>query len=380
MLVAQIEAEISQAIPLLPKSPIRIFARVLAGVFILLYKYAAFQFLQLFVAYATINETEVAGKKIRPLVEIGRMIGVGDPQAATRAELVLDVTVQTEVGGLDAFSQLVRTETGIVYTTIEPVDLDAPTIQVTVRASSDPDGGNGAGTIGNLEAGDIVSFAKPIPNVARDAVVVSVSVAGADAEDPEVYRRRIQRHLQARPQGGAYADYRLWAEEVEGIVAVYPYTGTLPGEVDVYCEASPSSSGSEDGVPTSEQLTAVYDIIQLNEAGKATRRPIGAAVNTLPIFRSAFAVEITGLTPDTPDTRSAIVDAMDEFLRTRRPFILGLSVLPREDRITQALLGGIVSEIAAADGASVTGVEVTPGPSSTLAHGELAKLGTVTWT
>lgn len=379
-IVAQLEAHLSETIPLLPKSPLRVLSKVLSGSVVILYKYATFWALQKYVTYASMEETEIGGRRIRPLVELGRLFGEGDPLAARRAEIVIQVTVQTQEGELGEFSQLVRAETGVVYHTIEPVPLDAPTVPVTIRAVSDPDGNGGAGTIGNLEPGDVVSFANPIAKVARDATVVSVSVSGADAEEPETYRRRILRRLRARPQGGAYADYRTWALEVEGIAEAYPYTSDNPGEVDVYIEATEESSGNEDGIPTEAQLEAVYDNIQLDVNGKATRRPAGAAVNVLPISVLEFDLLITGLVPDTEDTRNAIRDGCDEYLRSREPFIVGLSVLPRTDRVTEAALGGLVNEIAAADGAAVTSVSLTPGPSTTLEHGQKARLGNVSFT
>ena len=60
-IIAQIESSINQTIPLLPKSFIRVFSKTFAGVFILLYKYAGFIFLQLFVKTATIEDVTVLG-------------------------------------------------------------------------------------------------------------------------------------------------------------------------------------------------------------------------------------------------------------------------------------------------------------------------------
>lgn len=372
-LITQLEASLSQTIPILPKAFARVLAKVLAGVVILLYKYCGFIFLQIFVPHATMRETTINGKRVRPLVEWGRLIGVGDPGQAGRAELVVNVTVTNQDGDLGAGSQLVRTETGVIYQVVAPVPLDAATVPVRIKAFSDQDGNGGAGAIGNLIAGDIVSFANPLPNVASNATVVSVAVAGVDAESPESYREKVIRRFRRRPQGGAYADYQLWAEEVEGIVNAYPYTGD-PGEVDVYIEATEDSSGSPDGIPTAPQLAAVLASINFDESGLATRRPANAAINVLPISRQAFVVTVSGLTPSTAELQQAIEDGIDEYLRTREPYIEGLSNLPREDRITEAAVGGLIDGIASAAGASVTTVSISPGPSHTLQHGEKAKL------
>lgn len=373
-IVSQIAASIGQSVPLLPKAFIRVLAKVLAGVFVLLWKYCGFMFLQLFVAYATAEPTTVNGKIIRPLVEWGRLIGIGDPLPALQAELLTTVTVKNQVGSLAAGSSLVRPETGVIYQTIAAVQLNAPTVQVRIRAVSDQSGGDGAGAIGNLQPNDVVEFANALPNVAKKAVVVSQTVTGADAEDIEVYRARIVSRFQAAPQGGAYADYQDWSLEVPGIVNAYPYAAAQPGVVQVYVEASVVSSGSADGIPTGAQLTQVRDAINLDVAGRASRRPVGAAVIVLPITRAAFSVTINGLTPDTADNRAAIKSGIAEYLATREPFIDGLSVLPKNNRITEAAVSGIVDGIVASSAASVVAVSLNSGPAYDLNNGEKAKL------
>src|SRR5690606_16662768 len=135
--IAQLESAISQTIPLLPKSFTRVLAKAIAGVFTLLFKYCSWIFQQLFVAHASMRETMVLGRPIRPLVEWGRLIGVGDPEPATQAELVVNVTVENQSGNLPGGSQLLRVPTGVVYQTVAAVPLDAPTVQVTIRAASD---------------------------------------------------------------------------------------------------------------------------------------------------------------------------------------------------------------------------------------------------
>ena len=382
-IVSQIEASISQIIPLLPKAFTRVLGKVLAAVVVLVYRYAGWSHLQTFVQHASFEPTEVLGKTIRPLVEWGRTFGVGDPNEATRAELIIDVTVTEQTGTLPANSQLVRAETGVVYLTTEPVVLDAATVSVTIRASGDPDGNGGGGTIGNLEPGDIVTFANPLPNIASDAVVASLIEVGAAAEEAEDYRTRVLRRAQRKPQGGAYADYQLWAEDVEGVENAYPYTSDDPGEVDVYVEAEPDLE--PDGIADATLRAAVDEAIQFDDddSGRATRRPANAFVNVLSISRLAFDVTVSNLDPDDSATREQIEAAVDEHLRSREPFITGLSTLPRQDRITQGAIAGAVNEVAAAEGATVSDVALVLDDNEitayTLAKGEKAKLGTMTF-
>lgn len=382
-IVSQISASLNQTIPLLPKSFIRVLAKALAGVFILLYKYGGFTFLQIFVSTASTKETTINGRILTPLIEWGRLIGIGDPVAATQAELLVEITVENQTGTLSSGTQLTATN-GVTYITIGSIGLDAATKEVTVRAVADQADGGGAGTIGNLEPGATISFANPLANVARDAEVISQVVTGADAEEFEVYRQRIIDRFQKRPQGGAYADYEQWGEETAGILNVYPYTSTNPGQVDVYVEATVASSGNEDGIPTTAQLEAVLDSIELDQSGLATRRPANALVNAFGITRTGFDVRVSGLVADDlAQVRADIETALTEFFADREPFIVGLSIPPRKDRITKASVSGVVDDVVTAAGGIFTNAFIyLEGTTAlvdlyTLGEGEKAKLGEV---
>lgn len=386
-IIAQLEATLNQTIPLLPKSFLRVLAKVLGAVFVLLYKYCGFIFLQIFVKTASISETTINGVVVSPLIAWGRLIGVGDPVAATNAEVEIDITVENQSGTLPAGSQLVGPSNGVTYLTLSEIALNSPTKTVTVRAASDQSGGGGAGTVGNVEIGAILSFANPIANVARETVVSSIVVTAADAESTEAYRQRVIDRFQKRPQGGAYADYEAWGEEVAGIINIYPYTSASPGQVDVYAEATEESSGSPDGIPTAAQLDAVAESIELDENGLASRRPAGAFVNTFPITRTGFDVEVSGLTVDNPASIQAdITEALGEYFRDAEPFIFGLSIPPRRDRLTESAIIGLIEDIVtAANGTFTTALfnvaGLTPGDITeyVLQEGEKAKVVDVTY-
>jgi uncharacterized phage protein gp47/JayE len=382
-IVAQIEGKLAQTVPLLPKAFVRVLGKALGAVMILLWKYAGWSLLQTFVKYASTKETVINGVKVIPLVEWGRLIGVGDPLAATRAEHLVEVAVKLQTGTLPAASQLLYAPSGVVHTTVASQALNAATIQVTVRASSDQAGNGGVGSIGNLQPGDVITFANPLSQVGNKATVLSRTIDGADAEDWEVYRGRIIQRFQNKPQGGSFADYIAWARELEGIVNVYPYTGQ-PGRVNVYIEASPASSGSADGIPTSGQLSEALALINFDQQGLAARRQANALALTHGITRKSFDVVVTGLVAaDQAAAEDAIEQAIDQYLRAREPYIVGVTSLPRRDRVTQAAVAGVVDDTVSALGgtfATVT-LEVSGAPISayTLLAGEKAKLGTTTF-
>lgn len=380
LIIAQLESTLNQTIPLLPKSFLRVLAKTLAGVFILLYKYAGFIFLQIFVATASIKDTTILGQIVSPLKEWGRLVGVGDPVAATNAELLIDITVTNQTSSLPAGTQLLNADNGVTYILLASVPLNAPTVQGTVRAAADQSAGTGAGTIGNLDPGAILSFANPLPNVNRDVVVNTQTVTAADEESSEAYRQRIIDRFQKRPQGGALADYEIWGEETPGIINVYPYTGDTPGEVDLYSEATPESSGSPDGIPTQAQLDAVKESTELDQDGLATRRPANAFVNSFPITRTPFDVTVFGLIVDnTADVQASINTATEEYFLNREPNIPGLSTPPRRDRITVSGLSGAIEDVVSSANGIFDSVTIEQGTvdinTYPLGQGEKSKLG-----
>jgi uncharacterized phage protein gp47/JayE len=386
-LIAQMEASLNQTIPLLPKAFNRVLAKALAGVFVLLYKYVGFTALQMFVQTASSKDTEVNGRTVNPLRFWQELSGVEPRGSATNAELSVTVAVTNQTGVLSSGSQLVSAATGVTYITLADVLLNAATVLVSVRAVADQSNNGGRGTIGNLDAGDPLSFANPLPNVARDAVVSSQIITAANEENVEVFRRRILDWFQKRPQGGAYADYEEWAESTDGIISAYPYTG-LPGQVNLYSEATVASSGNADGIPTTAQLTAVLASVTVNEAGLASRRNVNTFVNSLPILRTAFAVTVVGVAgvSNLAQVRGDITTAVVDYFRSTAPFIPGLTLPPRNDQITRTRVSAIVEDIVTAANGTFTSstFELSGDPGAlevyALNEGEKAKASAVSFT
>lgn len=383
-IITQLQLAFNQSIPLLPKSFNRVLAKVLAGVFVICYKYIGFVFLQMFIRTASAKPVTVNGVTVTPLIEWGRQIGVGDPLLATNAELTIEITVTNQTGSLPAYTQLTNTNNGVIYITTSAILLDAATKAVNIIAVNDQSGNNGAGAVGNLAVSDTVRFINPLANVAQDATVTAVATVGADGEEMEAYRARVLQRFQKRPQGGAYADYEQWGETVAGVLNVYPYTGA-PGIVDIYVECTPALD--PDGIPDAGLLSAVEDAINLDEDGRATRRNVNAFPNVMAITRIGFDVEVTGLVvDDEPTVQASIEAALDEFFRGREPFIDGLSILPKTNRITAPAVISIVEEIVSLNNGVFdtaeffeTGLAV-PLVTYTLGNGEKAKVVTVTFT
>lgn len=382
-IVGAIEAKIGQSVPLLPKAFIRVLSKVLAATFITLYKYIGFIGLQLFVRTTSGSPTMINGETLTPLIEWGRLIGLGDPLKATQTELSITITVENQTGVLPSGSQLLGDTNGVMYLTIGAVLLNAPTVPATVRASADPNGSGGVGAIGNLDPGAILNFANPLPNVARSTVVIQQLVTGADAETTEAYRQRVIDRFQRRPQGGAYADYAIWGEEVAGIARVYPYTADDPGEVDVFVE----SATEVDGIPTQAQMDAVFESIERDQSGLASRRPANAFVNVLPIIRTGFDVTVVGLVAnDLATVQADITAAVAAYFLQAEPFIVGLHVPPRRNELSNIEILGLINDIVrAADGSFTNAFFTLSGQVEVqvlylLGQGEKAKATTTVFT
>lgn len=351
-LQAQLQAQLSQNTPLLPKSFIRVLSRVMGGVYSLLFKYAGWVLLQQNPETADFQPSTINGVTFSPLIALGQLVGVGDPLPGAAAELRLGVTVLQQGGALPANTQLINSATGVTYVTTEAVLLDAAVVQVRVRAVSDQDGGGGVGVIGNLNTGDELTFSNPIAAVDRTATVQITFVTGANPETEPVYRARVLDRFRNRPQGGAGIDYVIWSTSVPGIINAFPYTSEIPGGVDVFIEATAASSGNAGGIPTAAQLTQVEDAIAFNENGIASRRPASAFVSVLPISRVAFDVNIFGLNvSDRATVIQQINTAMENLFAEFEPFVTGVSPSPRRDLISStAVIGEIEDIVTAANG------------------------------
>ena len=377
----QLVTNVTGASALLPKAFIRVLSKVLGAVFVILYKYGSFIFLQLFVSTASFKQTEIGGKLITPLIEWGRQIGVGDPAKAIRAEFDTSLEVLTQGGALPSGTQFLSDDNSVIYISTEAVPLTSASVTVHVKASSDPSDGGGAGVIGNLDVGKTVSLVTPKGDTAAFVTITSQTVTGADAETEENYRARVSDRFKKRLEGGAYTDYEYWGELAADILNVYPYTGP-PGRVSVYSE----SATEPDGIPTQAQLDAVKSSkLTLDKSGFATRSPVNAHVDSYPITRLGFTVSVSVFVIDGDEiaVKETIKTLIEQYFLDREPYIIGLSVAPKKDSITAGAISGIMNSIAAANGGWVSGVIVklggVPGVYS-LGEGQKCKLeGPITW-
>lgn len=389
LIIAQLETSLSTTIPLLPKSFCRVLAKALGGVFVLLYNFASWILLQMFPQTASNEDITVNGVTINPLRMWGSLVEI-EQDAGVHTERSIEITVLIQTGSLISGQRVVNPATQMIYVLVGDVALSSPTVTAVIKATV-------PGEIGNVDAGETLNLVDPPSTVEKEVVVLSsgggpVFVNGSDPEDTEVFRQHVTDRYAARPQGGAYADYRDWAQAVPGVLNAYPYSGWSfvtsfpsggPGFVFVFIE----SIADPDGIPPDPGalLTAVAANIELDSGGIATRRNINAKVIVKPITRTAINVTVHGLysDEDTTAAQAAVDAALEEFFLDRGPFILGLHPKPRKDIITSGEVGGVVAMTLQSYGAAFSSSTIDIGAGDldvyALQEGEKAKLGTLSW-
>lgn len=381
LIINQLEAQIGKTVPILPKSFIRILAKVLSGTWIINYQAANWMFLQWFVSTACYCDITVLGKTINPLIEWGRLVGAGDPIPATQAQLEIDLVVNSIGETLYAGTQFISTLNNVIYITEENYTLSANPTTVQVTAVT-------AGIIGNIEVADVLTTVTTLGIIDNDAPVSSIVTTAIDQESETDYRKKVKERFSQQPQGGALADYRNWAADVAGVWQTYPYSGDTPNDVLIFVAGDPDIY--PDRIANSALLLAVGDAIDYDPiTGDADRRPMGAIVdpdgdgsytNITSITPVEFDVTITGASSIAYN--SEIKTDLEEYMLEREAYIQGLSRLPKKDKITQSNIIGIVNSILNSNSETFLNAVIYESSvqtsSYTLNQGELAKLGTLT--
>lgn len=222
-----------------------------------------------------------------------------------------------------------------------------------------------AGAAANVAATVALAFESPVVGVSSSATVAVGGIAGGvDEEGTEEVRARLLLRLREPPEGGADQDYEQWALAVAGVTRafVYPNENGLGTVVVRFMIVDPGDPDAE-VVPGGGDVTAVQ--VALN-----AQRPITAAVTAVAPTELAVAFTIH-VVPDNADTRAAVTaELVDLLFRVAEPG-------DGTGRGT-VLFSQIVTSVGIAEGVTDYAVTV-PAASVIPALGELARVGTITW-
>lgn len=193
-----------------------------------------------------------------------------------------------------------------------------------------------AGVISQLEIGNTLTAAAPIAGVnSAGNTVTAVVVQPLDAETIDEYREAVVYAFQSQPQGGAATDYRLWAAEVQGVSEVYPYAKSgASNEINLFIESNIADSTDGHGTPSSLMIQAVSDVIE-GDGVELAKRPLGVfLVNYLAVTPYPVDVIIGAATPPfSVEQKTAIEDAITQWVNTVRPFVAGADILANKNDI-----------------------------------------------
>ena len=368
---------------ILPKSFIKILCKVFAGVFIVVYKLVGWYFLQMFPETADWKEVTILGVRLRPLVKLGVLFGVGEPLAGVQWRGIITIDVLTQGSVLYSGTQLKSNVTGKLYIVEETKTLLQQKETVSVVCTE-------IGTAGNLEQNDTLNFVNPYGFIKTEAVVSDVARVGLDNELESSYRNRVINRFRLQPQGGALADYRIWASEVPGVLNVYPYNDKeQPGGVLLY--VSGISDVYADRIPDKGLLKKVGEACTYDpQTGRATRKPLtamldpkndGSYSNVKPVSVAVFDAVITGVSGIAPaDFAQVVKPSLQNYFLDRDLYIRGLSDdNNRTNVISKNHVITVVNQIAVSVKAIFETAEIRKdgkvAPLYTLDNGELARLG-----
>lgn len=386
LLIRSFEHEFNTQLRILPKSFIKILCKVFAGVFIVVYKLVGWYFLQMFPETADWKEVTILGVRLRPLVKLGVLFGVGEPLAGVQWRGIITIDVLTQGSVLYSGTQLKSSVTGKLYIVEETKTLLQTKENVSVVCTE-------IGTAGNLEKNDTLNFVNPYGFIKTEAIVSDVARVGLDNELESSYRNRVINRFRLQPQGGALADYRIWASEVPGVLNVYPYNDKeQPGGVLLY--VSGISDVYVDRIPDKGLLKKVGEACTYDpETGRATRKPLtamldpkndGSYSNVKPVSVAVFDVVITGVSGIVPaDFAQVVKPALQNYFLERDLYIRGLSDdNNRTNVISKNHVITVINQIAVSVKAIFETAEIRKdgrvASLYTLDNGELAKLGALT--
>lgn len=368
LIIADLEAGLNITIPTFGKSYLRAQSDVQAGKLWLLYLLNAEIQKNIFVD--TADPISAGGTLERfGIIYLGRL-----PFPATQAQYTCTVTGTTG-GVIPAGTQYRSDDSALNPSMLFILDsaytMPASTGSITLRALV-------AGSGSRLDVGNTLSSIAPIPLVDRAATVSAQAVEPQEAEDIEAYRQKTIDAIRLEPQGGSGADYRIWAQEVSGIVRAYPYAASgLSSEVNIFLE-----SDEPDGIPTPQNLQDVQDAIELPTANRPARKPLTVIVNYLPIVPRVIDINITSFTGITVDLQTLIKDAVTARLAQIRPFVDSIDIVADRDDYFDT--NSVIQIVLEAQPGSVFGavtmeVDGVPTQAITFTGGDIPTLNDITY-
>lgn len=341
-IIAQLKARIGGSFESLPRSFIDSYTLAISAIFEKIDRSIQFAVLQAYPTTASFNSSVFNGKELTPLIELGRMIGAGDPLEGDRAEFEISIPTTSE-SFLAQGSQLVDDQ-GRLYITTQDFPLAPPSQSIFIQAI-DP----------GQKAVTEFSFLNPIP--VGSPVFVRRIIDGSDGESESEYRRRVIAAWRRDKTPGSLVSLRDAALSVNGIKKAYIYPSeSCCGVIEVYVDG--------EGGKIQEVTDALTKI-----------QPVGTFLQVKSINFALIKYTVSGVS--NIQARPAIDSALRRYTEGAEPYIRGLTDLPERDVITTADVLARAGAAAGSYNTSLTGARFTVNgfeiPFYQLKKGELLK-------
>ncbi|HXP52171.1 MAG TPA: baseplate J/gp47 family protein [Bacteroidia bacterium] len=319
-----IESEFGVSISINKRSMLRVFAAVQAASLKLYY--LTIGSLQKNIFVDTADPESLGGT----LERFGRVKLGRNPFKAVSGQY--ELTITGAIGATIKASSVFKSNDdslnpGFLFILDNAFTLSASPTTIIVRALT-------TGTDSKLNVLDKLTPTSPIALVDALIYVSAITVQPLAAEDIETYRSAVIASYRTETQGGAASDYRIWANDAQGVQRVYPYAKSgAPAEVNLYVEATIADSTDGKGTPSGALLTAVEAVVEqdpditlpINDRG---RKPLGAwAVHYLPVTIEEIDVVINGYVGLTAPIQTQLTNAITDLINQIRPFIAAADVL-----------------------------------------------------
>lgn len=209
---------------------------------------------------------------------------------------------------LDAGAVINRAD-GYQYTTDADVTIGSSgtaTVAVTAVLPDITEDVTGGGSLGNADAGTLLTLDANIAGVDAQVTLLSAATGGADIESEDEFRSRGLLAWQNPPQGGSDTDYKKWALEVPGVTRAWVKRRLNgAGTVGVYIMCDRNASGGfpvgTDGISQLEDWGAV----------RATGDQLAVADHIYPLQTDTAIVFVCSPIPKTIDVEIAGIKNAD---------------------------------------------------------------------
>lgn len=358
-------------VPILKRALIKCFAYAIAGIVSLIWNFAEWQYLQIFIETCDFE----ALKRWGNLVDVNYRLG-------TKAvlKIKLENATKSEITAGTAWKNL---DNGLIYRSLTTINTNISTNTNTNTSANTAKGNTPtdifinvecsvSGEIGNMLNDSKLNLINPVAGLPETAIVYSTEIIGTDNENIEDYRIRVLNRYKRKPQGGAAIDYYNWVTEVAGIVDCLPYV-LQNGLITLYIVANGSGTnrtptGSiEPNIFPQWQNGQMLDIVGYgqflsvansingdnanNAASNSTssstnnRRPMNARVQLLPPNYTEYKIKIEDLNPINESIIQNIKNSLIAELDKKRPNIKAIGYSVNNATINSNQLNSIVQNI-----------------------------------